>query len=290
MEKVYFLEKNHKYQNAKGELYDSVSSIWKPYFGEFNSDLISSKNAIRDVDLSLYNLMKKEIGYSSDVFISECLNNMTSTVIAEYEKVKAAYLADWRESSERGTRFHTFMENLDLERGVKVNPFTNKEVPVIYKDIKEGFQNESFGPNQFSDLLDGFVPEDLITNEELRVAGQADLRFTETINGVRYVDIDDYKTDKEMKVKPPNRFFKNMMNYPYDHLYDYNFWKYSLKISTYAFMLEQLGFTIRNLALTHVKVEEPSKGEFNILSQKRYPINYKRFEVSINPSMNNKNI
>lgn len=105
-----------------------------------------------------------------------------------------------------------------------------------------------------------------------------DQNFIETINGKRYIDIDDWKTDAEILLKPSyiNPKYKSpYFNYPVDHLYDTNYWKYVLKISTYAKILEMEGFIVRNLAFTHVLLDENS----NVISKQRYKLPYKKEEV-----------
>ncbi len=67
------------------------------------------------------------------------------------------------------------------------------------------------------------------------------------------------------------------MIYPMDHIYETNYWKYAMKISTYANILEKEGFVVRNLGFTHVEINE----NLEIIKQTKYKVPYKKFEVEL---------
>ena len=64
------------------------------------------------------------------------------------------------------------------------------------------------------------------------------------------------------------------MKEPISHIYQTNYYSYALKISTYAWMMEQFGFKIRNLGLRQM-VELINK-EFIELP---YAITYRKEEI-----------
>ncbi|MGV8961816.1 MAG: PD-(D/E)XK nuclease family protein [Candidatus Saccharimonadaceae bacterium] len=102
----------------------------------------------------------------------------------------------------------------------------------------------------------GVYPELLLSrispDGKLRVAGQADLVIIDGLD----VYILDYKSGKTMDMKSyydrKTRKSTNMF-YPLNNIQDTNFWHYSLQLSTYAWMIEQLdpNFIIKGLILIH---------------------------------------
>lgn len=96
-------------------------------------------------------------------------------------------------------------------------------------------------------LPDGAYAEILMRNHKYELCGQADYVFIETINGVRYVDIDDFKTNA--KLTTSNKYDTFLK--PLDFLEHHKFNIYLLQINLYAWMAEQYGFVIRRLTLTH---------------------------------------
>lgn len=100
---------------------------------------------------------------------------------------------------------------------------------------------------------DGLYNEMDLWHHGYQIAGRADKVFIETIGGIRYVDIDDYKTNEQIEMlsyKYKNGSYKMMLR-PLGHLMDCNYIHYELQQSIYAFMLESYGFTIRSMRLLH---------------------------------------
>ena len=107
------------------------------------------------------------------------------------------------------------------------------------------------------DLEKGIYPEFLINLKSkdgfLRVAGQLDL----LVKDGNDIYIYDIKTNKEIKQKS---FFDKktrsyqMMKFPLNNLMDCNYWHYSLQLSLYAYLLQQINpdFVIKKLTLIHV--------------------------------------
>ena len=275
---VYFKEKDHKY-HSKSQEYISVSGLWKPYFKPFDSESIALKKAFKDLDPENYNRCKSVLFYDHPDFINMLMDN-TDLPIDEIKTEAYRLQQSWIATSETGTAFHTLQENNDHARGFRINTFDGKPYPIVRWDIKEGYENQSF-PGKLIDIPDGYIAEHLVKNDEHLVAGQLDQNFIETINGVRYIDIDDWKSDRVILLKP--EFFNRKtggfqkMIYPMDHIYETNYWKYAMKISTYANILEKEGFVVRNLGFTHVDINE----NLEIIKETKYKIPYKKFEVEI---------
>lgn len=276
MQVVYFAKTNHQYKSDSNE-YMPVSGLWKPYFSEFDNMSISIKKAFKELDKKSYEYIKKQVGYYDDSFIEKILN-YSNVPHSEIHELAGSYRQEWVDKANKGTEFHSKMENEDLINNGRINPFTNEFSNIVKWDIPHGYENMSC-PYNVSEIEDGYIPEMLVKDDKHLIAGQIDQCFISTIDGIRYVDIDDWKTDKEIELKPsffnPSKGGFAKMSFPVNHIYETNYWKYTMKISTYAYFLELDGFTIRNLSFTHVNIND----ELEIVGQKRYIIPYKKEEV-----------
>lgn len=183
------------------------------------------------------------------------------------------WLAKWDAKRDKacddGHRFHK-----EKEEGVGVQAY----------DIRFGRQyrvrNQALElhTDDLSLLPDGVYLELTLWHHGYRLAGQADKVYIETINGVRYVDIDDYKTNEQIELVSfqfRNGSFK-MMKGPVSHLMDCNYFHYELQQSVYAFMLEGYGFVPRSLRLLHHGHTGDGGRE---IKGKPYDLNYRKREV-----------
>lgn len=274
---VYFKEEGHHYYDQDGNQFESVGGLWKPYFKPFNAEEVAIKKAFKDIDSENYLTCKRRVGYDHKDFINELFDNtMLDKEILLNQK--GSYIKQWDAKRDLGTAFHAKEEHQDLERGYRINHFTGKKTPVVKWDIQEGWDNQSCPGNLF-DIPDGYIPEHLVTYFAGKKAGQIDQNFIETVGKTRYIDIDDWKTDGKVETKPffhPKKGFATL-GFPFDHIYETNYWKYTMKISTYAYFMELLGFTPRNLAFTNIEIND----DLSIKSQKRYRIPYKKQEVQM---------
>ena len=106
------------------------------------------------------------------------------------------------------------------------------------------------------DLENGVYPEYLISRTSkdglLRIAGQIDL----LVKNGNEITIMDWKTNKKIDLKSGfNTQTKTTakMKYPLNNLDDCNFMHYTMQLSTYAWMIQQLNpdFVIKDLILVH---------------------------------------
>lgn len=116
-------------------------------------------------------------------------------------------------------------------------------------DVKYAISN-----NYLEDLPDGFYPELIMWNDEYKIAGTSDRIFIETLGIGRAVDVDDYKTNNVIDKKSFYEKGKGhkMMQYPLNHIMDCKHNHYHLQVSVYAYMLEQMGFEVRNVGYHHI--------------------------------------
>ena len=197
------------------------------------------------------------------------------------EDVKKQWAEKGRIARERGTLFHALKEEEDIN---------SKDKPVYFSETI----NDIKPIRNLETLEDGIYPELTLYNNEYQACGTADKVIIETINGVRYIDILDYKTsetiDEESYYDARNQKFAMLAN-PLQSVMDCNFMKYSLQLSMYAFFLEKYNFTPRNLILIHLiineldlnkeskyKIEYEGKS-FHVEHEIEYPVKYMKKEV-----------
>ncbi len=244
---VVFHEVPHKY--FKGDVeYRSVSSVVKPYEG-FDREAESFRMALKLIDPEWYGDLSRRYGYKSPTIVSEMISLYS---IKEVQELQADILADWEEAgrvaSQQGTAFHKAMEATDRDAGGRVNPYDS-----VWHDLVDvrvpGYGNNSV--ESLSDLKDGYYPELILFNDQYKIAGTADMVFVRD----GQIWIDDWKTDKKIDTKSfyTKRYGYAFMNKPLDHVFDSNYWRYALKISLYAWMLEQAGFEVAQIGFTHVQ-------------------------------------
>lgn len=162
------------------------------------------------------------------------------------KEIQKGYDDERNKSCERGTKIHSNFEEMyytsekqDLKKFGLGGVFT----------CKKGYYE--------LDLEKGVYPEFLVSLKSsdgiLRVAGQIDL----LIKDGNDIIIADYKTNKEIKKHSyfdKNKFGRIMMKYPLNNIEDCNFYHYSLQLSTYAYLLQQIKpeLNIKKLMLIHI--------------------------------------
>lgn len=143
----------------------------------------------------------------------------------------------------------------------------------IDSDIKQPISTD------YSELEDGLYPELLLWNDEYQIAGQGDEPYIESIGLKRYVDIKDFKTNKEIKMESYKDWKKGyqMMQGPLKHLQCCTYTHYQLQLSLYGWMLEQHGYIVRNLIVEHYPLRTPVNlltGEGGEVDYEQTPILY----------------
>ena len=246
MDRIIFNENEHSYK--RGEIkYTSVTRLIGKYQPPFRRDHWASYKALERIHGDNFKEMRQGFDPADPAFIDYMIMHSD---IDEFLDTKKAILSEWRQKNvkavRRGNKYHKDRERNSLQRGEEVNPFTGKTFNVYCKEDLEAADNYSLRHNLY-ELEDGYYPELLVWNNEYEIAGQADRVFIETVDDIKYVDIDDYKTNN--KITTENEF-SNFLS-PLDHLPDCKLSLYNLQISCYAWLLERFGFTVRNLAFHH---------------------------------------
>lgn len=267
--KIAYNDKEHAYWNVDdNEKYVSVTTLIGRYEQEFDKDFWSAYKSLERLipadnwkieKKSLLNTKKFDKGILGVYNISE----------DEFNKTQQDILDEWQKTNEesciRGTAIHSDLENSMYKMGANC-------------DLKRFGIGGKFICDKGKTSLDvenGVFPEYLISRTSkdgiLRIAGQIDL----LIKKGNHITIADYKTNRE--IKQHSGFDTKTrqtvkMKYPLNNLDDCNYNAYTLQLSTYAWMIQQLNpdYVIDELILIHF----PHEG-----GQVIYKLDYLKSEV-----------
>jgi hypothetical protein len=212
-----FISHNHTYENEKGELYTSVTTLIKKYTPQKDWNEIAAKFAKKN---------KKSV-----------------------EEVQAAWKEEGKKAVDKGTAYHEKMENLYKETG----QFKIEEQDCLVYDspIIEGIKVA-----RDLKLDQGIYPELLIFSHKYKLAGQADLVevVNGKINVKDYktnkkIDKESYKHWKdghEMMNFPANKF----MNCNYWH------YALQLNIYMFMLKAHNPNLKVGDMIIYHIKDED----------------------------------
>lgn len=274
---IWFKPEKHVYVNKDEIPYTSVTKFigWfkQPYDSNFWSTYKAVERILQQNELHpLWKDLKMKYLKSDDksLFLdSEKLHKALGshwTLVEEpsLSVVKTAILKEWEIKSEASK--------------VKGSAYHDKEEK-FYRD-KYNFPPDFSGydisyPNLLSTRSVEY-PELRLYNHEYKLAGSSDLNVVHK-NGT--VDITDYKTSQRIEFdsfKNPFTGSQQMMKEPLSMYPDCNFIHYSLQISTYAWMLEELGYNINpsGLKIEHIIFKEDMHP-----FKKEHPVIYMRDSV-----------
>ena len=158
------------------------------------------------------------------------------------EKTAEEWRAEWKkiskESAEYGTKVHA-----ELEEKTKEDPRCQIAAHADGEFIRS--------LDMLTELEDGLYPELLVWSDKYGIAGQVDL--VELKDGVAHLT--DYKTYKKVDLKSfynPKTKEWTCMQEPLHGLHDCNYNHAGLQMSTYALILEELGYKIGTLSIVHI--------------------------------------
>ena len=247
---VAFSEETHTYWNVDdNEKYISVTTLIHQFTQPFDKDFWSAYKTLEKLLPKESWVVEKKSLLTSKKFDPELLEvyNISKD---EFNKAQQELLDLWdeenRKSCERGTKIH-----LDIE-----NSFYTKAKDISLQKFGIGGKFECKKDYPELDLQYGAYPEYLIYYESddkvIRLAGQIDL-IVKSGNEIYLVD---HKTNKKIDQKSGyNSSTRSSvkMKYPLNNLPDCNFYHYTMQLSTYAWMLQQINpnFIIKDLILNH---------------------------------------
>ena len=240
----------HAYWNVNDNAkYVSVTTLIHRFTQPFDKEFWSAYKAMEKLlDSESWKQVKKEL-LATKKFSLEILPLYD---ISEYDfnKTQQDILDAWQQenfkSCERGTKIHAEIEQSMYNMGSNCSL---KKFGVGCKFVCEKGRTNL-------DLENGVYPEYLISRTSkdglLRIAGQIDL----LVKNGNEITIMDWKTNKKIDLKSGfNTQTKTTtkMKYPLNNLDDCNFMHYTMQLSTYAWMIQQLNpdFVIKDLILVH---------------------------------------
>ena len=205
------------------------------------------------------------IGYYHEKFDEDKM----SKKVADKRKVsQEQILEEWKLTREKaatkGTLYHAKKEKESLAKsGVFKHPEVN--------GLKQALD--------ITELKPGIYPELILYHPDYNIVGTAD---SVEIYSDNTFDLSDFKTNKKLDFsgypvynpKTHTREPKKMF-VPLSHLEDCHGIHYTLQLSSYAFILEEAGYTPRNLRIDHVQFDEDEQDIMII----PYSINYLKKEV-----------
>lgn len=266
MERVVFYDKDHSYW-YKGRRLISGTSFVKMFEPEFPRDYYLDRGAAKELlgDKKYKQLRDKWKSYGRKVMTNEFIDYLLDNVdpldfVSARTNLENSWDMKTEKACRKGTEYHLDRERASYENGIELNPFDEKEYTVYQKEPCPEGDNCSLAENLY-DLPDGFYPELLVhcikyKGLDIDLCGQSDKVFIGTQpNGVRYVDLDDYKTNSKLKtfaLRDEDTGKPMTMLDPVSHLQSHHLTKYGLQLSLYGWFLEQHGFKVRNLGITHI--------------------------------------
>lgn len=250
-----YYDKEHVYiDSITKQKFISVTTLIHSYTHEFDGVFWSSYKAVEALlDEAAFEPIKKVL-LATKKFNPKILTTYNIDK-EEFARLQAEILQGYEDEKiracERGTKIHAKIEN----------SFYGNSTFDFSKNFKVPVSGTGFiCQENFYDLLSverGVFPEFLIykTSSDgiLKVAGQIDL----LIKDGNDIYIVDHKTNKEIKKRS---FFNQVkkssvkMKFPLGNLDDCNFWHYTLQVSLYAYLIQQINpnFVIKGLILNHI--------------------------------------
>lgn len=249
-----------KHDNSK---FISVTTLIHNYAQEFDEEFWSSYKALEElIDGDTFSILKRTLLQSRkfDTRLLKKFNIDQTKFLEKQNAIKDEYKRKREESCVRGTNIHAAFEN----------SFYNKKQfdfgKYGYKDLVGQFECRK--DYYKLDLENGVYPEFLIslTSRDgiLKVAGQIDLLIKKG-NDIYIIDWkSNTKIEKQSYYNKSTKKYQ-MMKFPLNHIMDSNYWHYTLQLSCYAYLLQQLNpdFNIKGLKIVHID-HDNKKHEYDV--------------------------
>lgn len=268
---VFFNDDTHTYYDKNTmETYISCTTLVSQYSQEFDGEFWSSYKALEALlDEETFKVLKKTL-LATKKFNPRVLKKFNideEEFLAKKNEILAEYDRKREESCARGVAIHSMFENSFYgKKHFSFKNFGYADLDGEYECKKDYYKLDS----EF-----GVYPEFLISLKSrdglLRVSGQIDLLL---LRGSEAVII-DFKTNKEIKKESYyNRSTKSheMMKFPLNNLMDTNYWHYSVQLSLYAYLLQQIKPEVRIKSLRLIHIDHGGK-------QTEYEVPYLKEEV-----------
>jgi hypothetical protein len=246
--RIKFNELAHVYWCDENDRFVSVTTLISQYHEKFDGEFWARYKAFESLASKEAFTIEKKILLSTKKWNTDILSRYDIDELSFNTKVNDlldGYEREKKVACDRGTKFHLEQEQRFYEKGIH--------------DLNHLGLNGNFTcvPQQTELTLDkGIYPEYLIHKISkdglLKIAGQIDL----LIKDGNEITIADYKSNRRIDKKSyydnSSRQSKKMF-YPLHNLDDCNFTHYTLQLSLYAWMVEQMNpdFKIKGLFILH---------------------------------------
>ena len=236
------------FSKSDGSPYISVTQLIHKYVPAFDADFWSSYKACESLlDISVFYDLKQKLLSTKrwkDEYL-ELYNINKDAFLLKKAEILQSYADKNKEACEHGSKVHEMMENM----------FYQKDETILKRFNFNGNVDVSKGYYKF-DKERSVYPEILLSysvDEYLKVCGQADL----IIKDGNDIWIYDYKTNSSINKQSfydKNTKKRDSLMFPLNNIQNSNYWIYSLQLSLYMYMIQQLhpSFKCKKLALIHI--------------------------------------
>lgn len=162
-----------------------------------------------------------------------------------YKRASAETRKSWEENrdaaADHGTRIHNALEL--YKASATINP-ENEDLREMIVDICKHYKDYY----QVHDEL-------CVYSEEHLLAGTSDMICIVKKSANGWFDVEDYKTNRNKGIETFSKYGDTLFA-PFNYLQDCNFVKYSLQLSIYAYMFENLtGMKCRKLGIRYIPAD-----------------------------------
>lgn len=242
-EAVFFDDTHEYYEKKTGRKGISVTTLIGEYEQPFDGDFWASYKALEQLmDMQTWIQIKKVL-LSTKKFDHRYITKFNipeEEFLKKKQEILDSYEEKKRIACERGTKIHAAIE----ESLYKKDPSIKKFGIGGYLDVYEG--------NYSRELKNGVYPEYMISysDDDIFLIGQVDLLIIDS----KEVIIQDHKTNSKIDMKSyynQNTKQSVKMKYPLNNLDDCNYMHYTMQLSIYAWMVQQIhpDYKIKRLAL-----------------------------------------
>ncbi len=281
IQELFFNEKEHKYYDAEGHNYISVTTLIEKYTNTYDTEFWAMYTALKDHNFKVRPEPSKRKIYVGNVLYDLKTLLKDSVFKHWYAETRAKWAGQTEEACQRGNIIHNELEDningskgdfsgltnsLITPKGEKVIKTQHDLDKTIFKD-KYPFVYERLGG--YIERGFSIFSEKRVFLQEFYVAGTIDVPLMIEL----WFAILDWKTNKEELHKTAGYYKKvriggvwvksnewvetgERFKYPLDMLEASKFNKYALQLSLYAYILEQWGYKLlpNGLEIIHFPV------------------------------------
>lgn len=247
-ETVGFEDSTHTYFDLNdGSKYISCTQLIHMYTKPFDSEFWSSYKACESILGDAFKDLKKILLTTKrwkDSYLKEYQIDK-NVFIQTKNDILQSYKDKNKEACDYGTKIHNMMENLFYQKDEKRLKTFGLGGKI---DVEKGEYKLTKEHAVYPEIMLSYKAD-----EYLKVVGQADI----VIKDGDEISIYDWKTSKSIDKESffdRNTKKREMMKYPLENLMDCNYYTYSLQLSLYMYMIQQLHpkFKCKKLAIIHI--------------------------------------